>query len=135
MHGLVFQETSNWEHALNNPNCSCHSMFVVTDEENICVGGWCRAFPTNIPRVVELGIGLQCQWRARGLGTQMLQNTIAWARGKMLNYLVLTTHSENKLALDFFRKYGFVETQKNGQWLEMSYKLPNVDIGRKHRAK
>lgn len=57
-----------------------------------------------------IGMGMLSEWRNSGLGTALMQYTIEWAMANpILELLWLQVYTENKLALNLYRKMGFVE--------------------------
>lgn len=117
-----FEPTSAWEHALAEPGCRCHLLLVACDGRRPI--GWCRVFPTGVAGEADLGIGLLPPYRGRGVGTRMLQQALAWARGRRLARLTLTTRTDNSRALHVFEKCGFAPTGAgDGIWIEMECAL------------
>lgn len=122
-----FEPTPAWEHALSQPDCSCHLLLVALSGERIV--GWCRLFPTS-EEEAELGIGLLASARGQGLGAQMLVQAIAWAQERGLSRLVLTTRSDNHQAMKLFSEYGFRPTGwGEDEWIEMALELPSSKQG------
>jgi len=73
--------------------------------------GWCRLFPQNTDET-ELGIGLLATYRRKGIGSAMLKVCVEWARKSGFRQIVLDTMAGNVAAQAFFRKHGFVETDR-----------------------
>ena len=121
-----FEPTPAWEHALAEPDCPCHLLLVAHDEERPV--GWCRLFPTGVPGEAKVGIGLLPPYRDHGMGTRMLQQSLAWACWQNLARLTLTTRDDNQRAIHVFEKCGFSPTGRSeGKWIEMEHRLPNVE--------
>ena len=59
--------------------------------------------------VGELGMLVDCEWRGRGVGSALIQATIAWARDQGLHKLSLEVFAQNTAAIALYRKCGFVE--------------------------
>jgi RimJ/RimL family protein N-acetyltransferase len=59
--------------------------------------------------VGELGMLVEREWRGRGVGSALIQATIAWARGQGLHKLSLEVWTHNAAAIALYRKCGFVE--------------------------
>ncbi|MGO9484839.1 MAG: GNAT family N-acetyltransferase [Rhodomicrobium sp.] len=53
---------------------------------------------------------LHPDWRGGGLGTQLLQHAIDWARGRGFTRISLLTDKTNEGAIRFYRRQGFVES-------------------------
>ena len=124
-----FEPTLAWEHALTEPECSCHLLLVACNGENLV--GWCRAFPTGTPGEAEVGIGLLLPCRDRGMGTHMLQQSLAWAHGQNLARMTLTTRFDNHRAIHVFEKCGFSPTGQSGKVrVKMQHTLRNVETRR-----
>ncbi len=124
-----FEPTPAWEHALAEPDCPCHLLLVAHDEERPV--GWCRMFPTDVPGEAEVGVGLLLPYRDRGIGTNMVQRSLAWARGQNLARLTLTTRDDNRRAIHVFKKCGFSPTgQSDEVRIKMKHTLQNVETRR-----
>jgi RimJ/RimL family protein N-acetyltransferase len=59
--------------------------------------------------VGELGMLVDCEWRGRGVGSALIQATIAWARDQGLHKLSLEVFAQNTAAIALYRKCGFAE--------------------------
>jgi RimJ/RimL family protein N-acetyltransferase len=66
---------------------------------------------TDVTRygVGELGMLVDREWRGRGVGTALIQATIAWAADQGLHKLSLEVFAQNKAGIALYRKCGFVE--------------------------
>jgi len=112
-----FEPTPAWEHALAQPDCSCHLLLVAADGANIV--GWCRLFPTD-EGALELGIGVVAPYRRRGLGRALLGAALEWASARGMP-VVLETRTDNAPAIRLFTRSGFrVVGQQDGHW-QMRY--------------
>jgi len=120
-----FVPTPAWRHALDQPDCDQHLMLVA--EAGGQVVGWCRLFPNCSPDKAhkaerdeaELGIGLLLSFRGRGVGQEMVELSLLWARESGLAAVYLTTRSRNRRAVGLFARCGFqaVDGQGSGQVL------------------
>ena len=59
--------------------------------------------------VGELGMLVDCEWRGRGVGSALIQATIAWARDQGLHKLSLEVFAHNAAGIALYRKSGFAE--------------------------
>jgi RimJ/RimL family protein N-acetyltransferase len=59
--------------------------------------------------VGELGMLVDRGWRGRGVGSALIQATIAWARGQGLHKLSLEVWAHNAAGIALYRKCGFIE--------------------------
>jgi len=120
-----FEPTPAWIHALQEPECPYHLLLVVEDGEEIV--GWCRTFPkdgSNEAKEVLLGIGLLPAYRDRGLGTDLIRRSLAWARDAGYRRVSLTTRPDNTRAIHVFQRCDFAFTGKtHGQMLKMTCTL------------
>lgn len=57
----------------------------------------------------ELGMGVDREWRGRGVGSALMVAAIEWARERGLHKLSLSVWPHNAAAIALYRKYGFVE--------------------------
>lgn len=57
-----------------------------------------------------IGMGMLKEWRNTGLGTQLMQAAIAWAKeNPILELLWLQVYTQNSLGVSLYRKMGFTE--------------------------
>lgn len=76
------------------------------------VVGWCDIFPMNNPRQSHrggLGMGLIASHRGQGLGSQLLEKTLAHAKSFGLEKVELDVYSTNTVAIALYKKFGFTE--------------------------
>lgn len=84
--------------------------FVAVDEGKIV--GWCdivRATGMHERHVGELGMGILDQWRGRGIGRQLLTDTVAAADAASFLRIELSVHADNPRAIKLYRNVGFAE--------------------------
>ncbi|HWV20117.1 MAG TPA: GNAT family N-acetyltransferase [Devosia sp.] len=85
---------------------------VVAVDEQHGVVGWCdivRARGRHENHVGELGMGIVADWRGRGIGRQLLVDTIAAADISNFLRIELSVHSDNHKAIALYRRFGFVD--------------------------
>lgn len=88
----------------NNPQ------FVAVDDGTIV--GWCdivRAAGMHERHLGELGMGVMARWRGRGIGTQLLTDTVEAGDAENFLRVELSVHSDNNRAIKLYRDFGFVE--------------------------
>jgi GNAT superfamily N-acetyltransferase len=121
-----FEPTPAWQHALQKPGCGSHLLLVAEARSEVV--GWCRLFPVHCPdsqfvgdrgialheQGLELGIGLLPAFRRQGLGCELVESALGWARAAALPAIYLTTRRGNVRALGLFARCGFVDTSKAG---------------------
>ena len=59
--------------------------------------------------VATLGIAVAAGHRGRGVGTALLAEGFAWARGVGVEKLVLSVYPNNEDAISLYRRFGFVQ--------------------------
>ncbi len=69
-----------------------------------CNGGKRRATRHS----AELGMSIAQGWRGQGIGTQLMERAVAWARDAGLLRLQLYTYVENAPAIPLYETFGFV---------------------------
>ena len=87
-------------------------VFYAVDGANVV--GWCDVFPFENERLCHrgmLGMGVTPEFRGKGLGTQLMDETIIKCRKTTLEKLELTVYDSNKSAIGLYEKFGF---QKEG---------------------
>lgn len=74
--------------------------------------GWCdivRAAGMHERHLGELGMGLMAHWRGRGIGKQLLIETVKAADAENFLRIELSVHSDNVRAINLYRDFGFIE--------------------------
>lgn len=76
------------------------------------VVGWCdviRKQQAAVRHIGVLGMGVHPAHRHQGIGTQLIQTTIAqaWARG--ITRIELTVRADNLAAIALYKRHGFVQ--------------------------
>jgi len=59
--------------------------------------------------LAELGMLVDAAWRRRGVGSQLMETGIAWARERGAHKVVLEVWPHNTAAQALYRKFGFAE--------------------------
>ena len=120
MRTRCYEPTPAWEHALAEPDCSCHLLLIVVDEERVV--GWCRVFrDADSQTGADIAIGLLPEYREQGIGTALFQQAMVWTSKNGLARLHLTTRVDNARAIRLFQKFGFaVVRELDENWLEMA---------------
>jgi ribosomal protein S18 acetylase RimI-like enzyme len=75
------------------------------------VVGWCDILPLERPTLAHggtLGIGVARDFRGRGIGTALLQETLERAKAAGLTRIELTVREDNLRAIALYEKLGFV---------------------------
>jgi RimJ/RimL family protein N-acetyltransferase len=57
----------------------------------------------------EIGMAIAREWRGRGVGSALMEASIAWARDEGMHKLSLSVWPHNAAAIALYRKFGFVE--------------------------
>jgi RimJ/RimL family protein N-acetyltransferase len=84
---------------------------VAIDEQGQVIG-WCdivRAHGRHETHLGELGMGVMANFRGRGVGRQLLVRTVAAADLHGFLRIELSVHSDNLVAAELYRRFGFVE--------------------------
>ncbi len=102
--------TPAWEYVLNQQAPMHHLLLVARSDTRLV--GWSRLFPTDVATVVELGIGVLPDYWQQGIGTMLMERTIARARANGVTKIVLTTHHRNAPAHKLFARFGFSLTAR-----------------------
>ncbi|HEY0072142.1 MAG TPA: GNAT family N-acetyltransferase [Chloroflexia bacterium] len=101
----VQEEEAFIQHMIATPNCL---ILVVEAAGKIvgimtCEGGKRRA----LRHAVMLGISLHKDYRDQGLGHQLMQHAIDWARSSGVTRIGLFVYVENAKAIHLYEKFGF----------------------------
>jgi SAM-dependent methyltransferase len=83
--------------------------FVATDGERVV--GWCDVAPRSwhgFRHSGVLGMGVVAEWRNQGIGSRLLQATLAAARAAGLSRIDLEVFRSNRGAIILYEKFGFV---------------------------
>ena len=59
--------------------------------------------------VATLGIAVAADHRGRGVGTALMTEAFAWARGAGVEKIVLSVYPHNAGAIALYRKFGFID--------------------------
>lgn len=116
-----YEPTPTWEHALQEPGCSCHQLLLAMRAGSVV--GWCRIFPKtgSMPEAASLGIGLLPPYRDQGIGTRLVRQALTWAWSVGLKRVTLLTRLDNHRAWRVFFHCGFrFTTQARDGWAEMA---------------
>lgn len=74
---------------------------------NIDISGHTRQM---MEHTAVIGMGIISEWRNTGLGTQLMQHAIDWAReNALLELLWLQVYTDNQMGLALYKKMGFQE--------------------------
>jgi ribosomal protein S18 acetylase RimI-like enzyme len=85
-------------------------VFYVAEEGDNIVGTIAVKVDGSFPRLKRLYVAQDC--RRQGIGKMLLDKIIAFCESKGYNKIVLSTTPEMKDAIRFYKKNGFVETDK-----------------------
>ena len=94
--------------------------------ENDVVRGWCDIFAGRSHAIRHrgtLGMGVAHTHRGRGLGTQLLTESLARARAAGMTRVELEARADNDVAIKLYEKLGFVHEalKRNGLRYEGVY--------------
>lgn len=110
-----FESTASF---IRNNISEDHPQFVAV--ANGVIVGWCDVLPAR-PNTTHshsgvLGIGIIPEFRGKGLGRELMKQTIAKAHAKGLTRIELTVREDNLNAVALYKKLGFVVegTKRNG---------------------
>jgi len=120
-----FQPTLAWQHAFDEPDCSCHRLFIIENLDGEIIG-WSDLFPSEQAFDATLGIALLAPYRDKGVGTRVLAYGLAWANTQHFDKITLIVRSDNMRAIHLYQKVGFKMSgvvipplPTDGQWFEM----------------
>lgn len=102
-----FEDVASFQKLLITNNWPVY--YAVSDKQ---VVGWIDITPSPNPRMAHrgfLGMGLLKKFRGKGLGTQLMQKSLAHAKDIGLEKIELSVYSENISAIKLYKKCGFQE--------------------------
>ncbi|MFT6925221.1 MAG: putative acetyltransferase [Psychromonas sp.] len=85
-----------------------NAQYVAVHNNNIV--GWADIIPlerNTMTHVGHLGMGVRSDFRGRGIGSQLLDKTIAHAWNQGLTRLELEVFSDNEIAINLYKKCSF----------------------------
>jgi mycothiol synthase len=102
---------------INLPNSSPDDIFLIFDSDKPVGYCWTRteSWKKTVGRIYMLGV--DPDYRGRGLGRQLLLAGLSYLKSKSLRVAVLTVDSENKAARVLYKSVGF-ELWKSSLWYE-----------------
>ncbi len=95
------------------------------------VVGWLSCEHTAAGRV-ELGMGVVARWRARGIGSALMTEAVAWSRRQGAHKIVLSLWPHNLAARALYERFGFeVEGRRRRHWRRNNGELwDDVEMGK-----
>lgn len=70
-----------------------------------------RTFHFRTSKFVEIeNIGVSPEFRSHGIGKQLLETSLAWAKEQNADKLLVEAFAKNTRGLDFYREFGFYDT-------------------------
>jgi len=103
--------------------------FVATHDGKVV--GWCDITLNWRPAFSHcgyLGMGIMREFRGQGIGSQLLEQTIAKARSKNLQRVELEVFKSNVIAIRIYRKFGFVEEGVKVRGAKIDQRFENVVV-------
>ena len=102
---------------INLPNSSPDDIFLIFDSDKPVGYCWTRteSWKKTVGRIYMLGV--DPDYRGRGLGRQLLLAGLSYLKSKSFRVAVLTVDSENKAARVLYKSVGF-ELWKSSLWYE-----------------
>lgn len=85
-----------------------HAQYYAIDKETVV--GWCDIIPKSyegLTHVGVLGMGVLKEYRNQGLGSQLLEKTLAHAKTNGLEKVELEVYESNTAAVNLYIKFGF----------------------------
>jgi phosphinothricin acetyltransferase len=77
---------------------------------------------------VELTIYVESSYRAKGIGSKLMQRIIEQAKSDGFHVMIGAIDAENRGSIEFHKRFGFTETArmpevalKNGKWLDLVF--------------
>jgi ribosomal protein S18 acetylase RimI-like enzyme len=106
---------------------------IVAEDDQIRIGAaWIRSLageelsPIDDPEVPVLAIGVERDYRGRGVGGLLMDALIAEARVKGVRAISLTTGLFNDAAVRLYRRRGFEEVLRRGDGVQMHLVLEDT---------
>ena len=111
------------EFVLRNLNDGAPHLIAVDDQS---VVGWCDIVPDvreSARRCARLGMGVDPDYRGRGIGSQLLEAALAAARERGLERIELQVLESNQVAVRLYKRFGFQQDGllKNARKLDGQY--------------
>lgn len=70
----------------------------------------------------EFGIGVLAKYRSRNVGSQLIEQLVAWARTRGLRRIELDVFGNNQRAASLYRRLGFTEEGRRGEAIRIGSK-------------
>lgn len=130
----TYVPTSDWRHVFEDPSNNGDSHLLIVAQTGGVIIGHLRVFPalpgSKCRHVGDIGIVLITAWRDQGIGTAMLEYSIAWAGQSGYEKLIASTMATNQRAMKIFSKLGFIqEGIRKAQFLVQGNYIDEVLLG------
>lgn len=96
------------------------NVFYAIDENVIC--GSCIVYLNQETGYIT-SIGVMPNYRRHGIGTQLLDEVVSYAKQMDINEISLSVWGENEKAIQFYKNYGFHIDNENTTWIKMKFKM------------
>ncbi|MDO7907647.1 GNAT family N-acetyltransferase [Paenibacillus sp. JX-17] len=107
--GEAFMDADDFAHRIEQDTASpVHLMLSAVADGRLV--GYARCAGSELKRVshqVEFGVGVLQAWNGYGIGYQLLQQCIAWARQQQLRKIKLQVLETNLKAIELYTQAGF----------------------------
>jgi ribosomal protein S18 acetylase RimI-like enzyme len=124
-HETIESETKFLEEKLKSIEQNQAVFLLALDEDQVIGISWIGMGTKTQKHIGTLGVSVLKDFRGQGLGNLLMETVIFEALGKIkhLEIITLEVYSKNHLAIELYKKFGFVEygTLPNGIKLENSY--------------
>lgn len=107
---FVFNLSKKWSAQPFTPNWEITWIALVNNKIVGHLNLRCGGIQALVHRM-KLGMGLEKEFRSKGIGSELLKTAILWAKSqKEISWIDLSTFSKNTAARSMYKKFGFIET-------------------------
>lgn len=113
---------------VRNAESENFAQFFVVENENVI--GWCDIISNNhegYVHVGNLGIGILMQYRKKGIGSKLLEKTLAYAKDENhIEKVELEVFETNEAAISLYKKFGFIEEGRKTKARKLAGKYEDI---------
>ena len=126
--GMPFSVEAEAEFISGMENSTDNVMFLAKSDEKIVGCASLNRLPRRMKHRGDFAISVAKDYWNRGIGSQLLENIIAFARENDFEIIDLQVRSDNKSAIHLYEKYGFKKIGEHSAFFKIGDENISFDI-------